>query len=70
MSKRYASGLIKAVKSEKEYTAVKSRLHEFQRLLTSSEKFRAGLVTPMLSREQKMELLDVVKQKTAFDRKT
>lgn len=62
LSKRYALGLIKAVKSEEEYTAVKSQLLEFQRLLSGSDEFHAGLITPMLSREQKMELLEVVKQ--------
>jgi len=70
LSKRYALGLIKAVKSEKEYNSVKSQLQEFQRLLAGSEEFLAGLVTPKLSRDQKMELIDVVKHGAAFDQKT
>jgi F-type H+-transporting ATPase subunit delta len=70
LSKRYALGLIKAVKSEEDYATVKSQLHEFRRFLSGNSDFHAGLVTPMLSREQKMELLDVVTQGAAYETKT
>lgn len=70
LSKRYALGLIKALKSEAEYSAVKSQLERFQQLMDADPEFRAGLVTPMLSREQKEELLGVVRNRAGFETKT
>jgi len=70
LSKRYALGLIKALRSREEYAEVKKQLSEFQRLLSTSEELHAGLVTPMLSREQKTALLDVLKQAVTFSPKT
>lgn len=70
LSKRYALGLIKALKSEDEYTAVKAQLVSFQQLLEADPEFRAGLVTPMLSREQKQDLLEVMRNRAGFATKT
>jgi len=70
LSKRYALGLIKALKSEAEYTAVKRELERFHQLQEGDPEFRAGLVTPMLSREQKEELLEVLRNRAGFSAKT
>jgi len=70
LSKRYALGLIKALKSEAEYTSVKAQLRDFMRILDASHEFRVGLVTPVLSREQKMELLAVLNREAGFAQKT
>jgi len=70
IAKRYASGLIKTLKSEKEYQDIKKELEEFLVLLNSIEDFKAGMETLLFSKKQKREILDSLRQKIKLNEKT
>ena len=70
LAKRYASGLIKTLENEKEYSLVKSELEEFATLLDSLDDLKAGMQTMLFSKNQKLEVLDSIREKTKFSDKT
>lgn len=70
LAKRYASGLIKTVDSEKEYREIKKELEEFLQLLNSIEELKAGMETLLFSKRQKKDILDSLQQKIKFKEKT
>ena len=70
LAKRYARGVIKSVASEEEYTTIKDELEQFDLLLSKNRDFYSGLVTPLLARDQKRELLEVIRGKGGFSDKT
>lgn len=70
LAKRYASGLIKTLKDEKEYQDVKKELEQFLELLNSIDEFKAGMETLLFSNTQKKEVLDSINQKIKFKDKT
>ncbi|MCP5046265.1 MAG: hypothetical protein GY940_03780, partial [bacterium] len=70
LAKRYASGLIKTFKDEKEYQGVKKELEQFLELLQKIDRFKAGMETLLFSKSQKKEVLDSLHQKLEFREKT
>lgn len=70
LAKRYARAVIKSVASDDEYARIKDELEQFDLLLNENRDFYNGLVTPLLAREQKRELLEVIRAKGGFSEKT
>jgi F-type H+-transporting ATPase subunit delta len=70
LAKRYAAGLIKTLKDEKEYQDVKKELEQFLELLNSIDQFKAGMETLLFSKTQKVEVLDSLNKKIKFKDKT
>lgn len=70
LAKRYASGLIKTLKDEKEYQTVKKELVQFLDLLNSIDEFKAGMETLLFSNTQKKDVLDSINKKIKFTDKT
>ena len=70
VAKRYASGLIKTLKNEKEYREVKKELEQFLELLNGIEDFKAGMESLLFSKRQKKEIFDSLHQKIKFNEKT
>jgi len=70
LAKRYAAGLIKTLADETEYRLIKQELENFQELIDTIEPLRDGMRTMLFSNQQKKELLDAIRQKTAYQPKT
>lgn len=63
VAKRYASGLVKAIENDTEYREIRNELNQFLSLLKSSDQFKAGMETFLLSKRQKKEVLDDIRDK-------
>ena len=70
LAKRYAAGLIKTIKSEKEYAEVKQELEEFLVLLNKIDQFKAGMETLLFSKNQKKDVLESLNKKIKFKTNT
>lgn len=70
LAKRYALGLIKTIKDEKEYLKIKGELEKFLILLVNNEEFKAGMETFLFSKKQKRELLDSINREVKYSEKT
>ncbi len=70
IAKRYASALVKSLKDEREYKAVKKELEEFLNLLEQNADFKSGMETMLFSQGQKKELLNSINEKIEFKSKT
>jgi F-type H+-transporting ATPase subunit delta len=70
LAKRYAAGLIKTLKDEKEYRDVKVELEQFLGLLNNIPDFKAGMETLLFSKNQKKDVLDSINKKVKFKDKT
>ncbi len=70
LAKRYANALIKTIKNEKEYLAVKHELEEFRKLMNEYDDFKAGMETLLFSKNQKKDVLDSINKKVKFSEKT
>jgi len=70
LARRYALGLIKSIKDEKEYLGIKGELEGFLELLETNPEFKAGMETLLFSKQQKRELLDTIREKAGLADKT
>ncbi|MCK4762497.1 MAG: ATP synthase F1 subunit delta [Candidatus Aminicenantes bacterium] len=70
IARRYALGLIKALKDEKEYRKIKAELESFLKLLLSNDEFKAGMETSLFSKQQKLELIESINKEVGFSEKT
>lgn len=70
LAKRYALGLIKSIKDEKEYLILKKELEDFVILISRNDEFKAGMESSLFSKNQKRELLDSIHNKAKFNKKT
>jgi F-type H+-transporting ATPase subunit delta len=69
LAKRYAKGLIKTIKDEKEYTSVKKELESFLEILKNNVELKAGLETLLFTKKQKKEMLNEINKKVMFHEK-
>lgn len=70
LAKRYALGLIKSIKDEKEYLKLKKELEDFLLLINRNNEFKAGMESSLFSKKQKKELLESIHNKAKFNKKT
>jgi len=70
LAKRYAKGLIKTIKNEKEYIVVKKELGKFLKILNDNVELKAGLETLLFTKKQKKEMVNEINKKVRFHKKT
>jgi len=70
VAKRYARALVQTLENEDEYKTIKSELNTFLKLLDRNENLKSGMETLLLSRKQKMEVLESIKKELGFREKT
>lgn len=70
LAKRYAKGLIKTIKDEKEHIVIKKELERFLKILNDNAELKAGLETLLFTKKQKKEMLNSINKKVRFHEKT
>ena len=70
LAKRYALGLIKSIKSEKEYLTLKKELEDFVILINRNDEFKTGMESSLFSKNRKKDLLESIDKKAKFSKKT
>lgn len=70
LARRYALGLIKSIKDEKEYRKISKDLREFQTLLQMNGDLQVGMTTMLFSKDQKREILDTIHRQARLHAKT
>lgn len=70
VAKRYARALAQTLDSQEEYQIVRTELSIFMQLIDRNEELRSGMETLLLSRKQKMDVLESIKSELGFSKKT
>ena len=70
VAKRYARALAQTLDNDDEYNGVKTELLGFLDLLDQNDDLKSGMETLLLSRKQKMEILESIKSELGFKEKT
>ena len=70
VAKRYAKAMSESVHHDDEYNEVKEQLELVSELLDGNATFKSGMETPLLSKKQKLELLDSIGNRLDLNPKT
>jgi len=70
LAKRYAKGLIKTIKNEKEYIVVKKELERFLKILNDNSELKAGLETLLFTKKQKNYIISSINKKIKLHEKS
>ena len=60
VAKRYAKAMSESVHHDDEYRVIKEQLEMVSELLAADATFKSGMETLLLSKKQKLELLDYI----------
>jgi len=70
LAKKYSKALVDTLKNEEEFFSIKQELTVFKDLISADPGLKAGMETPMLSSEQKSELLNIISDKMQLSQKS
>ena len=70
VAKRYAKAMSESIRDDNEYRGVKGELDLVFDLLAANSTFKSGMETLLLSKKQKMELLDSIDERLNLNSKT
>jgi F-type H+-transporting ATPase subunit delta len=70
VAKRYAKAMSESIRDDNEYRGIKGELELVSELLAVNATFKSGMETLILSKKQKLELLDFIDDRLNLDSKT
>lgn len=70
VAKRYAKAMSESVHDDDEYRVIKEQLEMVSELLAADATFKSGMETLLLSKKQKLELLDSISDRLNLNSKT